>query len=100
MDTVYCMLLLGLDPIPRFQSLHLNIGPVTNTFLSFFFGVFPMPWQKEVFLETFLFVARMATLRANSKCNTVKHGLVVANTCLGYGSGMDQVWNGVWNEKC
>ena len=29
----------------------------------------------------------------------VKHGLVVANTCLGYGSGMHRVWHGVWNEK-
>ena len=29
----------------------------------------------------------------------VKHGLVVAHTCLGYGSGMHRVWHGVWNEK-
>ena len=30
-------------------------------------------------------------------CQT--NGLVVANTCLGYGSGMHRVWHGVWNEK-
>ena len=91
-DTVYCMLLLGLDPIPRFQSLHLNIGPVTNTFLSFFSGSFQCPGRSV----SWNLSLRCPHGNAQSKFK-VKHGQTWAGggkhmfgVWIGYGSGMER----------